>query len=208
MSSAADKPARPKSILQAHMKRPREAEPPHIGLIRWLRSRGADLDGLEIRESPGGDLGVFATRPFEPGAAIGLLPSAAIIDPVAVLHSDDVARAALAQGGSEPFAFWLALASMAQQESCGHREYLAALPREAPDPTGWPAAQRQLLAGTPLAGQVEAQRRLLADEFARVAPTAAPRVPFDVQQGRCERRRGLEAAVRRRELRGDRSPCE
>jgi len=140
-------------------KRRRTDNEPHVRLTRWLRAQTACVEGLEIRSSPGG-LGLFATRDFVPGDIIGGLPEQAILDPEAVLATDPVAIRALKLGATEPFAFWLALAGMAQDEDCHFYAYLAACPREAPDPCAWSAAQRKLLAGTPVAAQVRIQKCL------------------------------------------------
>ena len=138
-------------------------------LVSWLHERGATMDGLEIRATPSG-LGVFATRALAPGQPLGFLPRDAILDPLVELDSDSVARRALGLGSTAPFAFWLSLACNSKNESHPFFPYLAALPREAPDPCAWPPAERELLAGTQLGTQVEAQRRLLESEFERIAP--------------------------------------
>lgn len=174
-------------------KRPRAGEPSGTtSLVHWLRDRGAKLDGLDIRATPGGSLCVVATRVFEAGEAFGELPASAIIDPTCWLAEDKVAIAAMELGGSRPFAFWLSLASAARDSAHPFAPYLGSLPREAPDPCAWPAADRALLEGTPLATQTEAQRRMLADEFARVGAGCAPGVSLDevvwargVHQSRC-----------------------
>eukprot|EP00962_Isochrysis_galbana_P039713 scaffold14284_cov101-Isochrysis_galbana.AAC.4 len=153
-------------------------ESAHARLTQWLRSQSAHLDGLEIRASPSGCT-LFASRAFAPGDVIGGLPTQAILDPEALLKTSAVAVRALELGATEPFAFWLALADMATDETSPFHPYLAACPAEAPDPCSWPAEQRRLLDGTPLAAQVHSQRALLAAEYARVARRAAPHVPYD-----------------------------
>jgi hypothetical protein len=97
-----------------------------------------------------------------------------------VLKTSAVAVRALKLGATEPFAFWLALADISQDESSPFHAYLAACPTEAPDPCSWSAEHRRLLDGTPLAAQVESQRSLLAAEYARIAPLAAPHIPYEI----------------------------
>ena len=152
----------------------------HAALTRWLRAQGAEMRGLMIRTAPGGGSALYAHTDFSVGQSIGGLPTLAILDPLSVLHRDPVALSALARGATEPFAFWLALAVMATDHTAHFYAYLMACPQEAPEPCAWPAEDRRLLEGTPLAAQVEAQRKLLAEEYSRIAPHVAPSVPFDV----------------------------
>ena len=149
------------------------------GLLAWLKDRGAAVDGLAFRATPGGDLGVFATRPLAAGRPIGQLPRDAVLDPVAVLAADPVALRALRHGAAPPCAFYLALAHSAGDPSHPFQPYLAALPRASPEPCAWPPGDRALLDGTPLAAQVAAQRARLEAEFVRVGPLAAPGVPLE-----------------------------
>ena len=82
-------------------------------------------------------------------------------------------------GATEPFAFWLALASLGMElETTGrisvepfaeYDDYLCSLPRESPEPCSWSKAERDALSGTQLSRQVEGQRRLLREEYDRVA---------------------------------------
>ena len=153
-------------------KRPRsgdDRESRVVALDAWLRKRGARLDGLAIRETGPADLGVFATRAFKPGDAIGFLPRNAILDPIEVLENDATAKRAVELGATPPFAFWLSLACGLKDEKHPFHPYLSSLPPEAPDPCAWPANARALLLGTPLATQVEKQRRVL-----RASTTRSP----------------------------------
>ena len=148
-------------------------------LVAWLRSNGASLDGLAIRANADSSYGLYATKAIPADAAIGNLPTDLILDPLAVLADDKVALASIKLGGTPAFSFWLALAAARKDPQHRFAPYLAALPLEAPDPCAWPASQRTLLDGTPLAPRVEGQRRLLADEHRKIAPKAAKHVSFE-----------------------------
>ena len=148
-------------------------------LVAWLRSNGASLDGLAIRANADSSYGLYATTAIPADAAIGNLPTDLILDPLAVLANDKVALASIKHGGTPAFSFWLALAAARKDPQHRFAPYLAALPLEAPDPCAWPASQRMLLDGTPLAPRVEGQRRLLADEHRKIAPKAAKHVSFE-----------------------------
>ena len=147
----------------------------------WLLKHGTSLDGVAIRATSedASSYGLVATKALRPGMTFGNLPLSLIIDPLHVLAHDRVARAALAHGGSPAYSFWLSLAAASKDPDHFHAPYFAALPRVAPDPLSWTAAQRALLCGTQLAVQVANQRHLLELEHARVAPTVAPHASFD-----------------------------
>ena len=150
--------------------------------------------GLEIRPtSSSGDsgdgscsnFGVYATADHAPGSVLGGrdIPSSRLLDPLVVLRHHPLARRAVEVGGAtESFAFWLALASMAMElETTGriaagevgkfaqYDDYLWSLPRESPEPCSWSERERATLSGTQLSKQVEGQRRLLREEYDRVA---------------------------------------
>ena len=157
-----------------------KTDPETVGRLKeWLVAHGADLDGMDMRCNPDGSFGVYATRAFKAGSSIGNLPAELILDPIKVLATDPVAIKARAAGGSSAFSFWLSLASNRSNATHAFAPYLAALPREAPDPCAWPTAARALLTGTQLGTQVERQRQLLADEYKRIAPAAAPHLTLD-----------------------------
>lgn len=141
-------------------------------LWAWLRERGCDLDGIEIRPDNDGGLGVFATKALAEGSAIGGLPGSAVLDPREALRLP-LAQRALSSGASPPFALWLTLADGLHNDKHPFHGYLASLPDAAPDPCAWSREQRALLGGTPLAKQVESQRRLLRAEFERIVPAIA-----------------------------------
>ncbi|KAL1508537.1 hypothetical protein AB1Y20_004636 [Prymnesium parvum] len=145
-------------------KRPRPPPPRAARLLEWLAEGGARLDGLELRETAGGGLGLFATRAYALGDAIGELPAPLVLDPSRAL-SWPAAKAALSQGASPPFAFWFALAAASRDASHPFYAYLQALPSAAPDPCAWGEASRRALEGTALAAQVESQRARVRAEW-------------------------------------------
>jgi hypothetical protein len=171
-------------------------------MVKWYTKYGGSTEGMEIRPHASGGHGLFCTRKFRPGEAIGFLPKALILDPVAMLATDETALKARQLGGTEPFSFWLSLAAASLDSSHMFHAYLSSLPREGPDPTSWPESDRALLSGTPLAKHIVSQRRLLSDEFSRIAPKAAPAgVTFEhvvwargVHLSRCFPRALVEAA--------------
>ena len=91
-----------------------------------------------------------------------------------MLENDATAKRAVELGATPPFAFWLSLACGLKDEKHPFHPYLSSLPPEAPDPCAWPANARALLLGTPLATQVEKQRRVLRAEYDKIAKAAAP----------------------------------
>ncbi len=117
-------------------------------------------------------------------------------------RSDPLAIRALRLGSSEAFAFWLTLASNARDTLHPFYPYFAALPRNSPDPCSWPASQRALLQGTPLASKIQSQRALLSTEFSRIASVASQPLSFDdllwargIHLSRCFPRVLLDTAV-------------
>ena len=164
--------------------------------------------GLEIRptSSSSGDpgdgscsnFGVYATADHAPGSVLGGrdIPSSRLLDPLVVLRHHPLARRAVEVGGAtESVAFWLALASMAMElETTGriaageggkfaqYDDYLWSLPRESPEPCSWSERERAMLSGTQLSKQVEGQRRLLREEYDRVATKLKERCGGDEEE--------------------------
>jgi hypothetical protein len=171
------------------------------GLVQWLVAGGASLDGLDIRTNADGSYGLYAAKTFKTGSVMGNLPKALILDPLKVLAEERTAIRAAEAGGTPAFCFWLSLADARRDPSHEFAPYIAALPLEAPDPCAWTEEERRWLDGTQLGVQVERERRLLADEFDRVATRAAPQLSLDdllwargVHLSRCFPRALVDAA--------------
>ena len=129
--------------------------------LDWLKAGGAEFSRLRVTTTARGGRGVVATAAFAPGDVLLRVPEPLLLTVDKAARRPDVADA-LARARSNGVSTNdgnLALALyLAGEEDCFWSPYRQALGGVAHLPLFWPASDLELLAGSPLAEEVESRK--------------------------------------------------
>jgi hypothetical protein len=180
------------------VKRRRFEAPPQTRQSRltvWLRSRGAVLDDVELRDDAYGGLGVFASgRTFAAGDVVLNIPIETVLTTLKAVESPAgrAMRRIYPSASSEAVLFAYMCIGRADATHPWH-EYLATLPVMAPDPLSWTITQRARFAGTDFGLAIAAAEREIdavcafAAKISAADPVQFPPVALSVQRLRWAR---------------------